>query len=106
MRAVRRQNVRSAIAFAIELSQGPQEGITHAVGYRERPAHRAILARIAVAGRRGEHLKGELNAMLAFVESCWRHGRRGRAHDLGYPHGDEESARTLVTDRAKLRDEF
>ena len=54
----------------------------------------AHLARIAVAESEVEHLQGELNAMLAFVEQLQEVERRGRrADDLGDADGDEEAAR-------------
>ena len=52
----------------------------------------AHLARIAVADDEVEHLQGELNAMLAFVEQLSGGERRGRrADDLGDADGDEEA---------------
>ena len=55
----------------------------------------AHLARIAVADEEVEHLQGELNAMLAFVEQIVGGRCRGRrADDLGDADGDEEARRT------------
>ena len=55
----------------------------------------AHLARIAVAESEIEHLQGELNAMLAFVEQLQEVERRGRrADDLGDADGDEEARTT------------
>ena len=52
----------------------------------------AHLARIAVADDEVEHLKGELNAMLAFVEQLQEVNVDGRrADDLGDADGDEEA---------------
>ena len=52
----------------------------------------AHLARIAVAEDEVEHLQGELNAILAFVEQLSEVDCRGRrADDLGDADGDEEA---------------
>ena len=54
----------------------------------------AHLARIAVADDEVEHLKGELNAILAFVEQLSEVDVDGRrADDLGDADGDEEARR-------------
>ena len=54
----------------------------------------AHLARIAVKEEEVEHLQGELNAMLAFVEQLSEVECRGRrADDLGDADGDEDARR-------------
>ena len=55
----------------------------------------AHLARIAVADDEVEHLQGEINAILAFVEQLSEVECRGRrADDLGDADGDEEARTT------------
>ncbi len=52
----------------------------------------AHLARIAVAENEVEHLKGELNTMLAFVEQLSEvNVDERRADDLGDADGDEKA---------------
>ena len=97
---LRRPRTQGGVSASIARANGP---LLYAAAFAEAPMsvdaktvrRIAHLARIAVADDEVEHLQGELNAMLAFVEQLVGGRCRGRrADDLGDADGDEEAART------------